>query len=501
MYMKKLSWLVIPTLAILFAFAVFFKTIYLDFSFLHSSYRNDPFVEKFVQDYYSVLPKNELKNGKQEVKIFKEAYFLLIDNYIYEFNNQAKEEFISKAIKSLHNQIAIMKNNKQPIEAIILRESVMNEIFNNIDAHTAWLSSTKAKEFKAGMSGKHEGIGVLFNYDKKRELIKVLKVFDSSPAKNSGIISGDYIVAVNGKVIDKSQKLDEIINSIRGEAGTTVNLTIERRNKPMEIAVVRGKYYVPSVEHHIINKKYAYITINSFNNDSASLFRSTLNAIGINDLEGLIIDVRNNPGGLLTGVVLIADNLISGELIVATKARHQDLNNSFNSTNKTFVRDNLPIIVLMNSMSASAAELLSGSLALNNRAILMGDYSFGKWSVQISLPLKDDSLLNITNQLFYAPKNSTFQGVGLAPDVLISSKDNLNFHEKDYPNYLKNDDVNNVNRQPKIKIADNMCPKVENPLEQKENDYILGCALLYFKYNSMKGFEKAIKSKDTNLER
>ena len=155
----------------------------------------------------------------------------------------------------------------------------------------------------------------------------------------------------------------------------------------------------------------------------------------------------------------------------------------------------------MNSMSASAAELLSGSLALNNRAILMGDYSFGKWSVQISLPLKDDSLLNITNQLFYAPKNSTFQGVGLAPDVLISSKDNSNFHEKDYPNYLKNDDVNNVNRQPKIKIADNMCPQVENPLEQKENDYILGCALLYLKYNSMKGFEKAIKSKDTNLER
>ena len=180
------------------------------------------------------------------------------------------------------------------------------------------------------------------------------------------------------------------------------------------------------------------ININSFNQDTASLFRSDINSLQVNKLKGMIIDVRNNPGGLLTAVVIIADSILSGETIVSIKGRDKSNNQSFLSFNQTQIRDDLPIVILTNSNSASASELLAGALAINQRGTVIGDNTFGKWSVQSSFTLKDKSIFNITTQLFYSPKDATFQGDGIAPDIkIIDSNNQKAFREKDYKNYLK----------------------------------------------------------------
>jgi hypothetical protein len=163
------------------------------------------------------------------------------------------------------------------------------------------------------------------------------------------------------------------------------------------------------------------------------------------------------------------------------KGRDKTNNQSFVSFNQTQIRDDLPIVILTNSNSASASELLAGALAINKRGTLIGDNTFGKWSVQSSFTLKDKSIFNITTQLFYAPKDATFQGDGIAPDIkIIDSNNQKAFREKDYKNYLKVSDL--YKRSPKLKTKDTNCPLVNDADEKK--DYVLGCAILYLKSNS-----------------
>jgi carboxyl-terminal processing protease len=351
------------------------------------------------------------------------------------------------------------------------------------------MTPSKANEFTSHLTGNYKGIGVMFNFDKNKNLLKIIKVFDDSPAKKAGIQKNDYIYAVDGKKITLDDKLDEIINSIKGVDGTTVKITLKRDDALVDVLVTRGDYYVPSVEYKIYDNKYAYIVINSFNQDTATLFRNALYATGLNSLDGLIIDLRNNPGGLLPAVVLVADTILSGEKIVSIKGRDETYNKTFLSINKILVKDDIPIIVLTNSLSASASELLSGALAINNRAILMGDATFGKWSVQSSYTLSDKSIFNITTQLFYGPKNATFQGIGIAPDIEIVDSKTKVFREKDYPNYLKTDDVNNVIRNPKLSVPEKKCPS-----NYENSDYILGCAILYLQSNNnIENFKKRLE--------
>ncbi len=449
----------------------------------------DSHLSKFFSAYEQYISNAEKKNIKEEEKIFKEAYDLLIKNYIYEYNDKAKDDLINKAIEYLKIENDKLKSTTREVSAKTLMQNTMLALFNSIDAHTVYMIPSKADEFTSHLTGKYKGIGVMFNFDKTKNLLKIIKVFDNSPAKKAGIQKNDYIYAVNAKQITINDKLDEIINTIKGSDGTTVKITLKRDDELIDVLVTRGDYYVPSVEYKIYDNKYAYIVINSFNQDTATLFRNAIYATSLNSLDGLIIDIRNNPGGLLPAVVLVADNILSGEKIVSIKGRDENYNKTFLSINKILVKDDIPIVVLINSLSASASELLSGALAINNRAVLMGESTFGKWSVQSSYNLSDKSIFNITTQLFYGPKNSTFQGIGIAPDIEIVDSKTKVFREKDYPNYLKTSDINNVIRSPKISVLEKKCPS-----NYENSDYILGCAILYLQSNSnIESFKKRLK--------
>lgn len=433
---------------------------------------------KFFSAYESALPNEEKKNAATQEKIFTEAYNLFLENYIYEYDDKKQEDLINKAIEILLQEVQKIKSENKTITAYDLMANTMSSLFNSIDAHTLYMPTKKANDFSSHLSGKYKGIGVMFNFDKNKNLMQIIKVFPDSPAKKAGVRTNDYIYAVDGREISLEDKLEDVINSIKGQEGTTVKLKLQRDKDFLEVLVTRGDYYVPSVDWKIYDNKYAYIAIHTFNQDTATLFRNALFAVNLNSLEGLIIDVRNNPGGLLPAVVLISDTMLSGEKIVSIKGRNASNNKTFLSINKILVDDNIPIVVLTNAFSASASELLSGALAINNRATLIGDSTFGKWSVQSSYTLKDKSIFNITTQLFYGPKNATFQGIGIAPDIQIAT-DKKPFREKDYSNYLKTDDVNNVVRKPKLTVEENKCPST-----YENNDYVLGCAILYLKSNA-----------------
>ncbi|MFL1780705.1 S41 family peptidase [Candidatus Hepatincolaceae symbiont of Richtersius coronifer] len=447
---------------------------------LFKVFKSDAYLDPFFNKYMAVLPATETKQAKYYKELFQEAYTLLLDVYIYEIKNERKKEIVQEAEQALEKIVAYLSKENKVITAKEVMEEVMDTVFNSIDAHTAWISAEESKKFLEQLKGKYKGIGILFNFDKAKNMMLVLKVFDNSPAKNAGIKKGDYIYAVEGKTITKDDRLEEIVNNIRGEAGTKVKIGIFRINQAnleekVSYEVTRGNYYVPSVEYKILDDKYGYININSFNDDTASSFRNALEAMKINELKGLILDVRNNAGGLLNMVILISDSILSGDNIVAIKGRNINENKTFTSLHSKQIREDLPIIVLINSMSASASELLAGALGMNNRAIIMGETSFGKWSVQTSIPLKDKSLFNITTQLFYAPKNVTFQGIGIAPDIEILGKEETKpFRENNYPKYLKAADINHLQRSAKLSISENKCDAYG-----ENKDKILGCALSF----------------------
>ncbi|MDR2007490.1 MAG: PDZ domain-containing protein [Alphaproteobacteria bacterium] len=438
--------------------------------------RSDKFSDSFLDEFKHALPNAGSQDIRTQTAIFREAYFLLLDNYIYEINDAEKEKIANKAKEALRTVIDKLTMDKKPITPQAVMEGVMTIVFNDIDAHTVFMSTRKAEEFRANLTGNHKGIGILFNFDKTKNMIYVVKVFNQSPAQKSGILDGDYIKAVDGNTIDPKDSLDKVLDAIRGPNGTKVKLTVIRGDKTFDVEVIRGDYYVPSVESRIIDGKFAYININSFNQDTASLFRSAINSLQVNKLQGLVIDVRNNPGGLLTAVVIIADTLLSGETIVSIKGRDTANNQSFLAFNATQVREDLPVVILINSSSASASELLAGAMALNNRATLMGDSTFGKWSVQSSFTLADKSIFNITTQLFYSPKDATFQGTGIAPDIKIIGENQKTFRERDYKNYLKVPDV--YKRSPKLQLQEKQCPP------QDKKDYVLGCAILFLQANA-----------------
>jgi carboxyl-terminal processing protease len=510
---------------------------------LPSNAQKDIYLDSFFSKFKKVVSPESIE---KEILIFSEAYNLYIENYLKPVNLEDKKALFTKANKLLdvierknkellegkevkeieasdlidieaqkEEEIKTVKKNKKKQEFYKklnsgeTMELIMDYVFNDIDAHTSWLKPETAKKFLEQLQGRHKGIGILFSSNKEENYLDIKKVFADGGASKAGLLPGDKIYYVDNKRVDigeNFENVEAIVSSIRGEAGTKVNLGIKRKDiatnkdKDINLMVLRGDYYIPSVEYKIIDKKYAYIQIFSFNHDTSDLYLKALRATNINNLQGLIIDLRDNPGGLLQQAVIVGDSLLSGEEVVSVKGRDEYRDKVYRSLPRSVVNENIPVIILLNGQSASASELLSAGFALNNRAIIIGDYSFGKWSVQTPFTLSNKSMFNITTQLFYGPFGNTFQGSGISPDIAIlpnryfkgKSADlteetialerKKEFREMNYSNWLKVDNINAMNRKPKGITNEYNCPKYE------DKDYILGCALIYLKHKNINTF-------------
>lgn len=314
----------------------------------------------------------------------------------------------------------------KPVEYKVLFDNAIRGMLMELDPHSSYLDEQELKDLQTATTGEFGGLGV--EVMPENGLIRIISPIDGTPAKKAGIRAGDLILKVNDKLV-KKMTTNEAILLMRGDKGTRVTLTILRKgnNKPLKIVVQRDVIKIETIKSHVLAHDYGYIRIALFHDPSkkdllaaiASLSKKTAG-----HLRGVIIDLRNNPGGLLDAAVDIADTFLDAPLhqysdnIVYTKGRIKSGDVSFKAT-KGDVLNGLPLVVLINAGSASASEVVAGALQDYKRAVIVGTKSFGKGSVQTVLPIGQLSAIKLTTALYYTPAGRSIQAKGIEPDIVI----------------------------------------------------------------------------------
>lgn len=336
--------------------------------------------------------------------------------------------FLHADLDHLRNAIQIINDNYvNDVNAEKLQDGAIEGILHAFDPHSQYLSNESLKMLQDQTSGHFAGIGVEIEY--KDGLLTIVSPIDQSPAAKAGIQSGDIITAIDHQPTNKLP-LIKIIEMIRGEVGSQVSLKIQRGtdNQLTDIVVTRDIIATPTVTLTYPNNHVANIRIASFNEQTLPQLKEAITDI-INTpkvINGLIIDLRNNPGGLLHSAVQTADLFLDanqldfGRKIVYIKGKYE---NSVAYATPSESLKGLPIIVLINHGSASAAEIVALALKEHNRAVILGQQSFGKGSVQSIIPLDDQSAIKLTTALYYSPKGTSIQAKGVTPDVFVDLRD------------------------------------------------------------------------------
>ncbi|HJN38049.1 MAG TPA: S41 family peptidase [Gammaproteobacteria bacterium] len=311
------------------------------------------------------------------------------------------------------------------IREVSYRQMINNAIdglLKNLDPHSAFLDEESLTQLNSQTDGKFTGVGI--EVVRENGSLRVITPLDESPAKKAGIQAGDIITHVDGTFIHDMKMMDAI-NLIRGLIGSKVTLSIIRSNsgKPIDITITRDEINVSSSRSEIISNDIAYIRISSFNEPTSKEVKlATLDALKSKKIKGIVLDVRNNPGGLLNSAVEIADlfldskKLGKNKKIVYTKGRYEEDEYTALATNGD-ISKGIPLVVLINEGSASASEILAIALQEHDRAVLVGRKSFGKGSVQSVFPIDDKTAIKLTTSLYYSPKGHSIQAQGVLPDI------------------------------------------------------------------------------------
>ncbi|KEF30509.1 Carboxyl-terminal protease [Marinobacter nitratireducens] len=301
-----------------------------------------------------------------------------------------------------------------------LLESAIKGMLSDLDPHSTYLAPKDYEELEESTSGEFGGLGIEVGME--NGFVKVISPIDDTPASKAGVQAGDLIIKLDEKPV-KGMGLEEAVQLMRGKPGTILTLTIMREGEtgPIEIDVERDVIKVTSVKSRMIDNGYGYVRITQFQADTGGQFRQALDKLEDehgSDLDGLVIDLRNNPGGVLQAAVETADSLLEEGLIVYTEGRIQSSRLRF-SAKAGDVMEGTPIVVLINGGSASASEILAGALQDHQRAVIMGTQSFGKGSVQTVIPLDETHAIKMTTARYYTPNGRSIQATGIEPDILV----------------------------------------------------------------------------------
>ena len=290
------------------------------------------------------------------------------------------------------------------------------------DKNTGFLAPDEATSFMESIEGSFEGIGAMVEWAEDEGAVRIIEPFEDQPAWNAGIRPGDLIIAINGQNVAELTGLNEAINRIKGPKGTEVHLTVRREglDEPLEFPVTRARIDVPVVESEIYgdNDEYAYVALKRFSVDASKKLRDELETLLTDDTQGLIFDLRSNPGGLLREAIRVASVFLEDERVLIERFS-DGTEEIYNTEGSALVPDDLPMIVLVNEGSASASEIVAGALQDVERARLLGVTTFGKGSVQLPHTLSDDSLLRVTIALWYTPSDRSIDDTGLEPDIVV----------------------------------------------------------------------------------
>lgn len=368
-----------------------------------------------------------------------------------------------------------------------LLESAIKGLLEGLDPHSSYLDEEAYLALQEGTTGQFGGLGIEVGMEDG--FIKVISPIDDTPAQQAGIQAGDLIIRLDDTPV-KGLSLSEAVSRMRGEPGTDITLTIVREGeeKPLKIAITRDLIKVRSVRSRTLAPGFGYLRISHFQIHTAEDARVALQKLkedNDNELQGLVIDLRNNPGGTLSGAVGVSDLFLNKGLIVYTQGRIEDSNLSFHAKPADML-NGAPIVALVNAGSASASEIVAGALQDHQRGVVMGQRTFGKGSVQSVLTISNNAALKLTTALYYTPSGRSIQAEGIEPDIVIDrvkieaiggeadiiTEENLNQHLKGEENDEQDEEL------------DEAAVKVRETQTMLEKDYALRQAL-----NVLKGLK------------
>ncbi|WP_428357072.1 S41 family peptidase [Methyloprofundus sp.] len=312
----------------------------------------------------------------------------------------------------------IKQDYVEPVTDKQLLESAIRGMLVGLDPHSSYLNTEEYKELKVGTTGRFGGLGIQVTMEDG--FVKVISPIDDTPAQRAGIESGDLIIKLDEQPV-KGMTLTNAVRIMRGDVGSEIVLTIVRKGKdaPFNVTLVRDIIKVKSVRSRILEDGFGYLRISSFQSPTGAAVKEALNTLKKENggpLEGLVLDLRNNPGGVLDGAVSVSDTFLDSGKIVYTEGRIKDSQMDFNATPGDLL-DGAPIVVLINAGSASASEIVAGALQDHKRAIIMGTKSFGKGSVQTIMPTGNGGAVKITTARYFTPSGRSIQATGIEPDI------------------------------------------------------------------------------------
>lgn len=368
------------------------------------------------------------------------------------------------------------------VEDSELLQNAIRGMLSGLDPHSSYLDEEQFRELQIGTSGEFGGLGIEVGME--NGFVKVIAPIDDTPAQRAGVKAGDLIIKLDDKQV-KGLTLEEAVKLMRGKKGSKINLTIVRQGEdaPLVITITRDVIRVRSVRSRILEPGFGYVRISNFQSKTT---RGLIDAIdnlqnkNKGELQGLVLDLRNNPGGVLTGAVGVSDVFLKDNaLIVYTEGRVEDSELKYAASTGDSL-NGAPLVVLINQGSASASEIVAGAMQDHQRATILGTTSFGKGSVQTILPLNDNTALKLTTARYYTPLGRSIQSEGIVPDILLKEANeeedkSFSVSEADLAGHLESEGDKNQPRKPKSVVT------IPKPGEGDTTDYALEEALKVLK--------------------
>ena len=356
------------------------------------------------------------------MKNFKKLLFIIFISLLFSNKGFTKTESIydkidtfSEVLDKIKKEYVEDKNQSEIMDAAI------NGALQSLDPYSAYMSPEMLTNMQTETSGKFGGLGIEVSME--AGVIKVITPIDGSPASKEGVKAGDYIVKINNSQV-QGKSLTEAVELMRGPVGSPIEITVRRKGikKALIFNITREIIEIQSVKAKLLNEEIAYIRLSSFNENSSSQIKDKINKFKKeNKIKAYILDLRNNPGGLLTQAIKISDFFLNNGEIVSTKSKKSSENKKW-FAKKGDIIDGKTLVVLINYGSASASEIVAGALKDHKRAIIIGENSYGKGSVQSIIPLKNRGAIRLTISKYYLPSGQSISKIGVTPDIEVAEE-------------------------------------------------------------------------------
>jgi len=341
----------------------------------------------------------------------------------------------------------IKHNYVEDVEDKALLDSAISGMLTGLDPHSTYLDAKAFEELRVGTTGEFGGLGIVVGMEDG--FVKVISPIDDTPAQRAGVKAGDLIIRLDEKPV-KGMSLDDAVKMMRGKPGSEIELTIVRKDEdqPLKFNITRDRIRVKSVKARMLEPGFAYVRISQFQERTGKELHNAISKLkkeNKGQLKGVVLDLRNNPGGLLDASVMVSDTFLDRGTVVSVKGRTEDNKLSQAATPGDILKG-APMVVLVNEGSASASEIVAGALQDHKRAVIMGQKTFGKGSVQTVIPLGNNSALKLTTARYYTPSGRSIQAEGIVPDIelehlQVAAKDDNGFKplkEADLSGHLEN---------------------------------------------------------------